>query len=67
AQQLALGEFSPLRGVGAEPGAPAPDFIEAVARSGEALPRARQMVIEELERRYVQYMLEKHDGNVTRA
>jgi len=70
AQQLALGEFSPMRLTGegqSLPSGSTSDFIDAIVRGGEALPRARQKVVEELERRYVQHMLDLYDGNVTRA
>jgi DNA-binding NtrC family response regulator len=68
ARQLALGDFEvPLR----TGGPPAPstgiDVIDRIVKSGQALPLARQAVLEEFERRYVEHMLAEHGGNVTRA
>lgn len=68
ARQLAVGAFETPRPVAQQASATlATDFIADVVRSGEALPIARQRVLGELERRYVEHMLELHGGNVTRA
>ncbi len=47
--------------------APVPDIVAAALAMDLPLPRARQMVVRELERRYVEQALARHDGNVTRA
>ena len=47
--------------------APASDIIGKVLEMDLALPRARQLVVREFERRYVELALQQHDGNVTRA
>ena len=63
-RQLALGdEAMPT----VELGSSTLDFIDAVVRTKAPLPRARQKVVAELERRYVEHMLSLHGGNVTRA
>ena len=64
-RQLALGDAGdlPLNELGPTQN----DYIDAVVRSRSPLPRARQQVVAELERRYVEHMLALHDGNVTRA
>ena len=41
--------------------------LRAALKSGQPLPLARQAVLDEFERRYVQHMLNEHGGNVTRA
>jgi DNA-binding NtrC family response regulator len=43
------------------------DLVERVLALELPLPRARQRVVEEFERRYVERVLAKYDGNVTRA
>ncbi len=47
--------------------APTRDPIAAVLAEELPLGEARQKVVDELERRYVQHVLEANDGNVTRA
>ncbi|MBS2017605.1 MAG: sigma 54-dependent Fis family transcriptional regulator [Deltaproteobacteria bacterium] len=48
--------------------APVDDDVIAKTLAMELpLPRARQIVVRDLERRYVERALAKHDGNVTRA
>jgi len=69
ARQLALGDFEvPLRSGEFAALASGPvDAIDKIVRSGQPLPIARQSVLEEFERRYVEHMLALHGGNVTRA
>jgi two-component system response regulator HydG len=43
------------------------DAIERVLAMDLPLPRARAALVEEFERRYVQCVLDRHDGNVSRA
>jgi two-component system, NtrC family, response regulator HydG len=43
------------------------DAIERVLSMELPLPRARAELVEEFERRYVEAVLDRHDGNVTRA
>jgi two-component system response regulator HydG len=47
--------------------APSHALFEEVLAKNLPLPRARQLVLDEFERRYVEDVLAKHDGNVTRA
>jgi transcriptional regulator with GAF, ATPase, and Fis domain len=76
ARRLALGDFAP----GPQPGAadghvdvsrgarPAPeDLVAAVLTKDLPLPRARQEIVDAFERRYVERILAKYSGNVTRA
>ena len=76
ARVLALGdevlnEKSVLeQSVGADPklgGATGGDVIDGVLDAGLSLSRAREAVIHEFERRYVERVLAKHGGNVARA
>ncbi len=50
-----------------ERGAQAGDFIDEVVAKALPLPEARQEIMEEFERRYLEHALELHGGNVTRA
>ncbi|HEX6766976.1 MAG TPA: sigma 54-interacting transcriptional regulator [Polyangiaceae bacterium] len=43
------------------------DFMEAILGERLALPIARERVVEEFERRYIEEILERHGGSVTRA
>ena len=43
------------------------DFVEAILRLGLPLATARQRLIEEFERRYIEATLERHGGSVARA
>jgi two-component system response regulator HydG len=43
------------------------DAVEQVLAMDLPLPRARAELVEEFERRYVQRVLDRHDGNVSRA
>jgi DNA-binding NtrC family response regulator len=71
ARHLALGE---LGGGETLAGAPAPsmaeagaDWVELVLAQDLPLPRARQLVVDEFQRRYVARVLARHGGNVSRA
>jgi DNA-binding NtrC family response regulator len=48
-------------------GGPGEDTVERVLALGLPLPRARQRLVAEFERRYVERVLELHGGNVARA
>jgi DNA-binding NtrC family response regulator len=77
ARRIALGELGdlpeslpPTSSVRPPPPGPAAgrgDSIGAVLALELPLGDARQQVMAEFERRYVQHVLEMHDGNVTRA
>jgi DNA-binding NtrC family response regulator len=70
ARQLALGDFEPaFRGATPSAGVRSAggDFIDSVVRAAQPLTTARQKIVDEFERRYVQHMLSLHGGNVTRA
>ena len=78
ARRLALGELAPAPGSttgGRQSAAPlahegpaaAQDLVERVLAKDLPLPRARQEVLGEFERRYVERVLARHGGNVTRA
>jgi two-component system response regulator HydG len=58
------GAFAP-----APPGAQAqaPDFMERVLAEDLPLPRARQRVVDEFQRRYVERVVAKHGGSIVRA
>ncbi|MFO0737092.1 MAG: sigma 54-interacting transcriptional regulator [Labilithrix sp.] len=43
------------------------DFLDGVVTSGMTFPSARDKIVEEFTRRYVEHMLQLHGGNVTRA
>src|SRR5262249_23213201 len=45
----------------------APDFVSELIRDDVPFSKARQLAVENFERRYVQSVLEKYGGNVTRA
>ena len=73
ARRLALGEMEQPRSV---PGGSLPpesqpptarDFIEQVLALNLSLPSARQRVVDELERRYVERVVAMHGGNISRA
>ncbi|MBI5532036.1 MAG: sigma 54-interacting transcriptional regulator [Deltaproteobacteria bacterium] len=46
---------------------PSQDFIDQIANSSLPFPFARQQVMEEFERRYLEVALKRHGGNVTKA
>lgn len=71
ARWLALGELaatmpspSPQRAAEARTG---PGFIDTVLDERLPLIQAREKVVAEFERRYVERTLDEHDGNVARA
>jgi two-component system, NtrC family, response regulator HydG len=70
ARRIALGEAAEADSVDSLRGsrsAPPGELVERVLELGISLTEARALVVEDLERRYVERMLAKHDGNVTRA
>jgi two-component system response regulator HydG len=74
ARRLALGDMEaptgPVPGSGGRsepPPALKDDFIESVLTENLPLPRARQRVVDELERRYVERVVALHGGNISRA
>ncbi|MBI5533345.1 MAG: sigma 54-dependent Fis family transcriptional regulator [Deltaproteobacteria bacterium] len=81
ARHLALGEFADFRiesrssasGSEAPPpplhgmSSPVPDFLDQVLAKSLVLADARELVLDEFERRYVEHALRVHGGNVTRA
>jgi DNA-binding NtrC family response regulator len=71
ARRLALGELAPTgpaaHGATAHEGAPGDDFLEGILRLGLPLIEARQRMIEEFERRYIDHTLERHGGSVGKA
>jgi DNA-binding NtrC family response regulator len=65
AGQLALGEYAEEP---PDPGSdPEDDFIGRVISEGAPLPVARNRVVREFERRYIEAVLAQHGGNVVRA
>ena len=76
-EELRVGQttlaFSPSEADAPSPAAAPPgedasaDFLSAVVTSGMTYPLARDKVVEEFTRRYVEHMLREHGGNVTRA
>ena len=69
ARRLALGEMESTGAATsrAASGEGAGDFIARVIALDVPLPRARQQVVDELERRYVERMVALHGGNVAHA
>jgi DNA-binding NtrC family response regulator len=73
ARRVALGELAPIsaaRPEAAAPpagGAPSADVVEQILAEDLPLVRARERVVEDFERRYVQRVLAQHGGNVTSA
>ena len=69
ARRLALGDIDPAaRSMGeAPPEAASADVIESVLAQNLPLPRARELIVEEFERRYVERIVDAHGGNVSRA
>jgi DNA-binding NtrC family response regulator len=71
ARRLALGELAPTgpaaHGATTHEGAPGDDFLEGILRLGLPLIEARQRMIEEFERRYIDHTLERHGGSVGKA
>ena len=70
AQLVELGDFTlrpTTRDLGGNEKSAANDFLEGVVASGMTFPAARDKIVEEFTRRYVEHMLSLHNGNVTRA
>jgi two-component system response regulator HydG len=75
ARRLALGDAAPDHGMPPSstpsselgPATMRDDFIEHVLAENLPLPTARQRVVDELERRYVERVVALHDGNISRA
>ncbi len=70
ARHVAVGDLATTPDVSrpsAPPVAGTEDVIERVLAMNLPLPRARAEVVEEFERRYVQEVLARYDGNVARA
>ena len=66
ARHVALGdlvEFGPTDSAAAERA----DLVEKILALDLPLPRAKQRMMEEFERRYVERVLDRHGGNVRRA
>jgi DNA-binding NtrC family response regulator len=70
ARHLAVGDLAPSSAAEpSEPAAPTPsgDVITEVLAMGLPLPRARQRVMEALERRYVEQVLAQYGGDTAKA
>ncbi len=65
ARQLALGDLSRLESEPAEP--VSESLIDEVLAEKLPFPDARQRVVDAFQRRYLQYMLDAHDGSVPKA
>jgi DNA-binding NtrC family response regulator len=69
-RRVALGIALPPARASAPPPPPAAagsDFLDSVLALDLPLPRARERVLDEFQRRYVERVLARHGGNVTRA
>jgi DNA-binding NtrC family response regulator len=73
ARQIAVGEMGLGNGVPGESRSTAPvvplgsDFLEGTLAQDLPFPVARDRLVDEFERRYVERILAKHGGNVARA
>ncbi|HEY5241530.1 MAG TPA: sigma 54-interacting transcriptional regulator, partial [Polyangiaceae bacterium] len=67
ASYLALGDLARMGGAPEREDSPPGDPYQRVLDSGLSLAVARQRVVMEFERQYVERMLAKHGGNVSRA
>ena len=69
ARRLALGELAQTMSAahGDDPLPEGGDFLEAILRLGLPLAEARQRMIEEFERRYIDHTMERHGGSVGKA
>jgi DNA-binding NtrC family response regulator len=73
ARRIALGDLAELApptgdsSIAIRPTATGADPIAAILAEDLPLAEARQRVVDQLERRYIERVLEAHDGNVTRA
>ncbi|HEY1690795.1 MAG TPA: sigma 54-interacting transcriptional regulator [Polyangiaceae bacterium] len=66
ARMLAVGDAAPNR-TGGAPAAAGTDALEEVLASKLPLPVARQKLVQEFERRYVERVLAEHGGDTARA
>jgi transcriptional regulator with GAF, ATPase, and Fis domain len=77
-RRIALGDMAPppgrpassggsARPAAARPSDAAADVTERILEQNLPLPIARQRIVEQFERRYVERVLAQHGGNVTRA
>jgi transcriptional regulator with GAF, ATPase, and Fis domain len=67
ARRLALGDLAPPERTARGPETRSGDPIEDVLRQNLPLVEARQRVVDEFERRYIERVLEEHGGNVVQA
>jgi transcriptional regulator with GAF, ATPase, and Fis domain len=69
AKRIALGDLEPdlFPASGSGPAPPGEDVIARVIELGLPLSEARDMVIEDFERRYLQKLMTQHEGDATRA
>jgi DNA-binding NtrC family response regulator len=67
ARRVALGELAQIETARGAPPSVRGDFTESVLALDLPLVRAREKVVEDFERRYVQRILAQHGGNVTSA
>lgn len=73
ARHVVIGELPLSDAAASEPGqegppsGPSRDVVERVLDLELPLPRARALIVEEFERRYVQRVLDRHGGSVARA
>jgi DNA-binding NtrC family response regulator len=65
ARHVAVGDLPQVEAVRSQRGSDDP--IARVLSMDLPLPRARAELVEEFERRYVECVLDRHDGNVSRA
>jgi two-component system response regulator HydG len=71
ARHLAIGDLAyeapePTEAQG-RAAAPADDSVERILALGLPYPRAKERIVEDLTRRYVERLLDLHGGNITRA
>ena len=75
ARRIALGELSerpaapspPSAGAPPAAGPGQPDVVDSILGLGLSLIEARQRLVEEFERRYIERALAQHDGSVSKA
>src|SRR5262249_43301703 len=69
ARRVALGDLAELDGSMSKqlPAGTIDETLEGVLALNLPLPVARQRIVDAFERRYVERVLDEHDGNVTRA
>jgi DNA-binding NtrC family response regulator len=66
ARYVALGDLAELERAPSS-SAPPGDLVETVLDRNLGLIASREVVVREFERRYLERMLQRHGGNVTRA